>query len=155
MASEAFTHLDDRLTTYESRLTGVETEIKNLGVQLSDISMQLRRLGEQTQTDWGVLARWAGVVVLFVSTLGTLAFMPLKGTVDRLDMILTHHLECDGHQASSTRIASLERCLVEVNQRFDREESEQRERIGLVYRELNRINAQLGYDLPPPKESPP
>lgn len=119
-----------RTDSLESRVSSLETELKHYGAQLARLSEEMQAgfrrqaqalddLGRRSQTNWGTLATWTGVIVGAMSLLGSLALSPVRERVERLDGLLQREMR-QLDQVQNERITASDHSLQREIERIDR-----------------------------------
>lgn len=78
--------LSQRVTGLESGLAGLSLRVEQSGQSLSSqISSLARTIDERGKTQWPVLIGVAGLMLAFMSSVGALAYLPIKADVLRVE----------------------------------------------------------------------
>lgn len=93
-----------------------------------DITDQFRKISSDRKTNWGTMAAWASVIILLMTTLGTLTVMPITEVLNRqqsaiekvADTVSAHRLE-DGHKPVIQRVIAIEKTAETLDITLQRE----------------------------------
>lgn len=73
--------LPERLARVESEIPALRSSIDSLGQQMSSGFAELKRSIPSGRTDWGILAAWAGVILLVVGMVGGVVASGFDGKI--------------------------------------------------------------------------
>jgi len=116
-------NLEPRVTALETSITSLTEDVRSLGRSLeryadsttTQITELSSKFSASQKTPWGVLASWAGVVLVIVGMAGSSFIKDILDIEDRVGVIEKNYLEhvmTQGHPALIARVDSIERDIL-------------------------------------------
>jgi len=83
----------ERLSQLEADYRGLRSDVQKLGVSFDEFVRDMRDIiREKDKAPWGVLGTWAGALLIFIGTVGTLVISPIREELTEQDRADEHIL---------------------------------------------------------------
>lgn len=122
--------LESRVATLESEVTNLVRSVNRIGESIDKLSIKVSAGG---QTNWGVLASFGTLIVIIVATLGTLALLPVRASLETSLGQFREHEQKESHPAADV-------ALKELRRNYDETKVNLRNQDDALQDEMRRIN---------------